>query len=194
MTVSISRQEPQNLPEGEIVFELAPWSRRVLATFVDVVPALVLVIALLAIAGQHPIWWSFARHHHLSEGQRAVRFALFLVAGALYFPLVMWRTDGRTLGKFALGIRVIRTDGQSMSIRRAAWRELVTKALLFDLVQALPVVGGTVSFIGSALDDLWPLWDSQNRAVHDMLAATRVVRTTSARSSTHGERILLAAG
>ena len=28
----------------------------------------------------------------------------------------------------------------------------------------------------SLLDDLWPLWDRENRAIHDMLAGTRVVR------------------
>jgi uncharacterized RDD family membrane protein YckC len=28
------------------------------------------------------------------------------------------------------------------------------------------------------LDSLWPLWDKENRAIHDMLARTRVVRST----------------
>jgi len=33
------------------------------------------------------------------------------------------------------------------------------------------------------VDGLWPLWDAQNRAIHDMLAATRVVRADIPRAA-----------
>ena len=38
------------------------------------------------------------------------------------------------------------------------------------------VVGGFFLAIPTLLDYLWPLWDEQNRALHDMLASSRVVQ------------------
>jgi uncharacterized RDD family membrane protein YckC len=36
------------------------------------------------------------------------------------------------------------------------------------------------------LDYLWPLWDRENRALHDMIARTHVVRTHTAKTLTLG--------
>jgi uncharacterized RDD family membrane protein YckC len=88
----------------------------------------------------------------------------------VYFPVIMRATDGRTLGKMATRIRVVRTDSERMSLTRATWREVVLKTFVVTL---LPGLLGVLWL----LDDLWPLWDRENRAIHDMLAATRVVRT-----------------
>jgi uncharacterized RDD family membrane protein YckC len=177
---TISRQDtPQAALAGETVFELAPWWRRVVAQTIDTIPVFLIGLVLLAIAGQHPFWWSFARDHHLNGDQLTIRYGLSLVAVALYYPLIMWRTNGQTLGKFALSIRAVRTDAQAMSVPRAGWREVIVKSAVLDLILAVPVAGEAISFVGWLLDSLWPLWDPQNRALHDMLAATRVVRAGS---------------
>lgn len=42
-----------------------------------------------------------------------------------------------------------------------------------------PGVGALVMvllYLGTLLNYLWPLWDKENRALHDMAASTRVVR------------------
>jgi uncharacterized RDD family membrane protein YckC len=177
---TFSRQGPSQAPHaGETVFELAPWWRRVVAEMIDTIPVLLIAGVLLAIAGQHPFWWSFARHHPLSGDQLMISYVFSLVAIAIYYPLIMWRTNGQTLGKFVLGIRVVRTDAQAMSVLRAGWREVIIKNGLPHLIEAVPVAGGAIGFAGWLLDSLWPLWDPQNRAIHDMLAATRVVRAVS---------------
>jgi uncharacterized RDD family membrane protein YckC len=98
----------------------------------------------------------------------------FVVLGGVlpamaYFPMIMRATDGQTLGKMATRIRVVRTDGKRVSFARATWREVVLKTFVVSL---LPGVLGVLWL----LDDLWPLWDRENRAIHDMLAGTRVVR------------------
>jgi uncharacterized RDD family membrane protein YckC len=52
----------------------------------------------------------------------------------------------------------------------ALLREFVVRALLFGVL-------GTFFFsIPILLDYLWPLWDESNRALHDMIVSTHVVR------------------
>ena len=50
-------------------------------------------------------------------------------------------------------------------------REVVVKWLLFN------VVGGSVTFgLAWLVDVLWPLWDEENRALHDMVVDSRVIK------------------
>lgn len=97
----------------------------------------------------------------------------FFVVSLLYAPFFMQRDgerNGQTLGKQWVGIRVVRVDGQPFGWGAALLRELAIKQLLFG------VVGGFFLSIPTLLDWLWPLWDDENRALHDMVASTRVVR------------------
>lgn len=57
-----------------------------------------------------------------------------------------------------------------MSFGRAALREIVMKGVVFGFG------GAFTAGLAGVLDLLWPLWDPERRALHDMLAATRVVR------------------
>ncbi len=88
----------------------------------------------------------------------------------LYAPLLMARTNGQTLGRMATGIRVVRANGQPMTFGWAMLREVAVKYLLFGVASSF------TAGIASLLDVLWPLWDEENRALHDFLADTRVVR------------------
>jgi uncharacterized RDD family membrane protein YckC len=40
------------------------------------------------------------------------------------------------------------------------------------------VVGGFLLGIPWLIDVLWPLWDDENRALHDMIVKSHVVRST----------------
>ncbi len=132
----------------------------------------VLSSLLLLALGDRPLW-AFG-HHHLSTGQHVVRFAIGVAAALVYYSPLMWLTNGQTIGKKVLGIRVVRTDGAPMTLGRAIWREGVVKVGLFGALSLAPAVGGTIGVLVGLLDDLWPLWDRENRALHDMLARTRV--------------------
>jgi uncharacterized RDD family membrane protein YckC len=82
----------------------------------------------------------------------------------LYAPLMLAFGGGQTLGKRAVGIRVELADGRPIGLGRALARELLVKALLF----------GVIPFVGF-IDVLWPLWDGDNRALHDIVCGSRVV-------------------
>jgi uncharacterized RDD family membrane protein YckC len=70
----------------------------------------------------------------------------------------------------ATGIRVVRANGQPITFGFAMLREVAVKALLFGLA-------GSLTFgLANLADVLWPLWDDENRALHDFLVDTRTVR------------------
>ena len=96
-----------------------------------------------------------------------------VTATLTYYPLLMMRegqTNGQTLGKQIVGIRVVQDSGEPYTYGPAALREFAIKYLLFG------VVGGFFLAIPTLLNYLWPLWDDQNRALHDMLASSHVVQ------------------
>jgi uncharacterized RDD family membrane protein YckC len=91
------------------------------------------------------------------------------IVALLYAPALMARTNGKTLGRMATGIRVVRAGGEPMTFGFAMLREVAVKALLFGIASTL--TGG----LASLADVLWPLWDEENRALHDFVVDTRVV-------------------
>jgi uncharacterized RDD family membrane protein YckC len=65
---------------------------------------------------------------------------------------------------------VVRANGERMTFGWAMLREVAVKSLLFG-------IAGSVTFgLASLADYLWPLWDDENRALHDFIVNTRVVK------------------
>jgi uncharacterized RDD family membrane protein YckC len=75
--------------------------------------------------------------------------------------------NGQTVGKRATKLRVVRDGGQPVTFWLGMLREFVVK-IFFGLL----VTGGLCWLV----DALWPLFDDRNRAVHDMVSETRVVK------------------
>jgi uncharacterized RDD family membrane protein YckC len=99
--------------------------------------------------------------------------ALLAVALFVYAPLLMRRPgekNGQTWGKQLFGIRVVRTNGVPMDFIWSGLREVVVKVL------GLGVASAFIPLLPWLLDVLWPLWDDENRAVHDFIVETRVVQ------------------
>jgi uncharacterized RDD family membrane protein YckC len=158
------------LPAGRYV--LAGWWRRALAHVLDmVIIGIGAVILLVAITAPFSVGF-FASDN---TGFVALAVGAFLaiicvaVVALLYAPALMARTDGRTLGRMATGIRVVRASGEPITFGFAMLREVVVKALLFG------IAGGITGGIANLLDYLWPLWDEENRALHDFVVNTRTV-------------------
>ena len=150
---------------------LASWGRRALAQIVDAVivgvGALILVLLLIALGFSADSDSGLVAYIVFA----LVSVLAFTVVAFLYAPLMMARTNGQTVGRQLTGIRVIRADGQPMTFGYAMLREVAVKALL---------VGVASSFtfgIAWLLDVLWPLWDEENRALHDFVVNTRTIRT-----------------
>ena len=155
-------------------YVLAGWWSRVGAALIDGViigiGSLVLLIALTA-----PFSLGFFGGDDVGVVSIIVglMFATLCVTvvAFLYAPAMMARTNGQTVGRMALGIRVVRAKGQPMTFGFAMLREVAVKALLFGIVSSLTFG------LAALLDVLWPLWDEESRALHDFIVDTRVIKT-----------------
>lgn len=99
-----------------------------------------------------------------------VLWASVTVLRAIYESAFEGRTAGQTPGRRAVGIRVMRVDGARVGFWWALYRTLVIRDGLFGIGAIL--TGGTLWM----LQYLWPLWDPQRRALHDVVARSRVVQ------------------
>jgi uncharacterized RDD family membrane protein YckC len=98
---------------------------------------------------------------------------VFALIALLYAATTMARkgqANGQTWGKQLLNIRVVRDSGAPMTFWWAALREVGLKWI------AVGVASSIIPFIPWFLNFFWPLWDDQNRALHDMVVSTHVVR------------------
>jgi uncharacterized RDD family membrane protein YckC len=148
---------------------LASWGSRVAATLLDwvilVIPVALLIVLVVVVA--------------LSSDVGGILTGIlsgvaYLLVVLLYAPLLMARggaRNGQTFGKQLIGIRVVRDSGQPVDVGFGFVREFVVKGVLFGFI------GGFFASIPTLVDYLWPLWDDQNRCLHDMVVSTHVVRT-----------------
>lgn len=140
------------------------WGRRMGAALVDLLiggaifaVSLIVASVLFVVGGAVPV----------TAG------VLLILAGALgaivLAPLLMSRSDehnGQSLGKQTVELRVVRDDGQPVGFGVGVVREVVFK-LLFGVV----ISGGLFLLV----DALWPLFERNGLAVHDIATQTRVV-------------------
>jgi uncharacterized RDD family membrane protein YckC len=154
---------------------LASWGSRVGAWFIDIliigIPATVIFLALAAGAigltgdDSNSGFWVLV-------GSAILSTLIFAVIAIIYAPTTMARQgphNGQTFGKQLVGIRVVRDSGEPMTFWPAALREVGIKGL------AVGIASSIIPFIPWFLDNFWPLWDDENRALHDMAVSTHVV-------------------
>ena len=155
-------------PSGWRGRPLAGWGTRLAAYVIDglilLVPVIILTVVVVAVAtGSDTGAWVTA----------VLGFLVYLAALLLYAPLLMAREgthNGQTWGKQLLDIRVVRDSGQPMGFGWAALREIVVKGFVVTIASSI------IPFIPWFLNYFWPLWDDQNRALHDMVVSTHVVQ------------------
>jgi uncharacterized RDD family membrane protein YckC len=151
----------------------ASWGSRCAAQVIDWLVLLVpsafvglLVIGALVGNDNHPSGL-------LVLGTTAAVLVAVLIVAIFYGPLLMRRDgphNGQTWGMQAVGIRVVRDSGEPFGFGTAAVREIVLKGLGVGFACfVIPVLPFFVNY-------LWPLWDDENRALHDMGADTHVFR------------------
>jgi uncharacterized RDD family membrane protein YckC len=163
----------------------APWGRRAGALLVDYV-AIPIVLALLTgivvalLVGDAV---AFTDTTEEDDGFVTTDYEWWLVAsmiaGSAWYLLGSWLVlglwKGRSVGRRLTGIRVVRNDGTPVGVGTAFLREAIVKTVLSFLW--LPLL----------LSYLWPLWDTHQRALHDMMSSTRVVddRADAVAAATH---------
>jgi uncharacterized RDD family membrane protein YckC len=104
------------------------------------------------------------------EEEATIVAVLAVFLGIFAYYTVPHAKSGQTPGKKMMKIKVVRRDGSPVSFGRALWRViayLVIPSGLTLLCGGIPV--GTLLF-------LWPFFDKENRAFHDLLADTWVIK------------------
>lgn len=137
-----------------IVYELAGLVNRLMANIIDnfllFIP--LFIIQMILFSSDPPLPF------HLIN-------VVILAVPVAYQWYFLSRRDGQTPGKFAMGIRVIRTDGAEIS----------------DVDALIRGVGYYVSNLVFSLGFIWALFDKNNQTWHDKMARTYVVRTDEKR-------------
>jgi uncharacterized RDD family membrane protein YckC len=164
----------------------SPW-RRLGAYLIDVlILAPVVVLASLAVFVPRlihdPLWDRLNTSRQLTpaEAQELVRHAearlfvpiLLLSLGSAVlmgvYTVILTRLRGQTVGKMAVGVKVVqRADGSLPT-----WGAAISRWALPAVAGLLPWLGG----LGVLLIYLWILWDPNRQGLHDKLAKTVVIR------------------
>jgi uncharacterized RDD family membrane protein YckC len=120
----------------------ASFGRRFVAALIDGILLGIVYAILLAVVSQE------------------AAYGLYLLAGIVYYTLLEGGATGQTLGKKALGIRVVDfNSGGSIGYGRGAIR----------------YIGRLVSSIPCLLGYFWMLWDKEKQTWHDKFATSVVV-------------------
>lgn len=180
------------MPSDRPVYLLASWGRRLQAYAIDGLILFVPLLGLWAVvlpplvrrAGDDPALqdeldvWIYSD----DPDPPVVHFLLWILAivaaavacywvlMAIYSGVFLSRTAGQTPGRRAAGIRVMRADGRPVGFWWAIYRTVLVREILFGIGSLLS--GGLVTLLQYG----WPLWDDERRALHDMVARSRVVQ------------------
>lgn len=142
---------------------LAGWWTRGGALAIDVLITTGIELALLLIV------WAISGSPRLTFADaETLLVEVGLPVTVLYAPLLLARPgerNGQTIGKWAMGIRVINEGGLPVSLATAFRRETLGRQL-----PALLTYGVYVP-----IDYLWPLRDLRRQALHDKIGRTLVV-------------------
>lgn len=178
MTVSGFPETPAAAP----VVEVASWGRRFGAFIIDNIIlgiptgiyAFGKVMSEFSDAGMfdggEPSEAEMTRIMESMTGDMVMFGLIGTILSALYF-ILMHGGLGRTLGKMAFGIKVIKDDGSRCDMGAAFKR-----AVVYPIGGGVPYVGWLVTI----LNGLWPLWDERHQSLGDKLASTYVVRKEQA--------------
>ena len=91
-------------------------------------------------------------------------------------------TYGKTIGKLALRVRVVRPDGTSIKQRQGWIRASVRLAVVSLVVGswvAMPAAGMLTGILLALGDNLPGIFTRERTTIHDLIAGTRVVRETA---------------
>ena len=94
------------------------------------------------------------------ERQEPLFNLVSVVIGWLYFALMESSERGATVGKMALGLRVVTSNGQRLSFMNATGRYFAK------------IISGLILMIGY----LMVAWDGHKQGLHDKIAGTYVIR------------------
>ena len=126
---------------------------RVVAYLIDAILLSIVIGVVASLAGFNLMETDWERQNPLFN-------LLSLVIGWLYFALMESSERGATVGKMALGLRVVTSNGQRLSFMNATGR-------YFAKIISAIILG--IGFLMIAFTD-------KKRGLHDMIASTLVIK------------------
>jgi uncharacterized RDD family membrane protein YckC len=144
---------------------LAGFWRRFWAYFVDNLLYTILVIPFLISWGL----FDLANQTKVEAIMRKMQPLALIVTGViLAYEGILLQVRGQTLGKMAMGIKVVNPDGSPI----AGWQAWLRPAVRLGFGLVLSVLGQLIDCIPAA-------FTAQKTSIHDMVAKTRVIRLRS---------------
>jgi len=150
---------PQEVPQGEV---LASRKDRFLAALIDSIIGLAVIAPVIfgtTILGNF-------RHPETRDLLTVEMSDLFGLGVILILNGYLLATRAQTIGKRAMGIRIVNHDGSQASFATVVLRRMVP----FQMLAGVPVVNYL------ALVDVLFIFRQDRRCLHDYLAGTRVVK------------------
>jgi uncharacterized RDD family membrane protein YckC len=99
------------------------------------------------------------------------KFVLVGLVFGLFYEVLMLHYKGATLGKMACGIKVIRSDGSSLSWGTSFYRYFIYNVV----ISAVPILNSVLLITTAIMAGT----DSEKRALEDRVCDTRVIYTRS---------------
>ena len=156
LSVDLGEQSNPELMSTAPSYELSGWWLRAAALLMDGILLYMVLGAFFSLI-LATLGFSFGFQYILTSITALVYFFALLTRKGAH--------NGQTLGKQAAGIRVVRNDGQPVDATTVLVREVLFKWFLGTITLGLFLL----------FDYLWPLGDSENRAIHDHGAKTHVI-------------------
>ena len=152
-----------DFPEGNADRALASRSQRLGAALLDSIIQSVCIVPLFWVTGI----WGMMMH---TRGLPAASLLTVGLLSAAVFVIIngyFLKTNGQTLGKRLVGIRIVTLDGEIPPLAR-------TLGLRYGPVWLVSFIPGVGSLAG--LIDVLFIFRADHRCVHDHIAGTRVLR------------------
>ena len=168
--------------------DLAEWWRRLLGRLIDILVLSILATPIALAVLSH----SFSQYQRIIDrypdlnapgAQEAVGkadgrllgawlvFACIVAGLSFFYDSIQHGLWGQTLGKRALGTRVVSADDRS----RISGGTAAGRAAMYALIPVVPLAGTLFSL----LNGLWLTWDRRRQALHDKAAHTIVVKISA---------------
>ncbi|MEM9197092.1 MAG: RDD family protein [Pseudomonadota bacterium] len=162
-------------PEGvPLRLELASIGARIGAQILDLTVTTLAALALLLLID--------AAELVAPDAQIAIASMLFLFIRIPYYVLSELAWNGQTLGKRLMQIKVVASDGGSLTTNALVMRNIIKEGEIFFPASLLIILGAAAAPVETIIASLWiigtllvPLLNKRRRRLGDLLAGTYVV-------------------
>lgn len=152
----------------KVEFELASTFQRVAAALIDITAFFIYFLIVMAALGLGDFF--------SSAGTRMFVILLIIkLPWILYFPLVEFFMKGQSLGKYALGIRIVTIDGESPGLKEVFTRWLFRGDFFWISADALVLIWAGIGVVGAIFSATSP----KGQRLGDVMAGTVVIKNNA---------------